>query len=208
MAVCALCRAQGEWQDRLQAVLGAPSAGTMTDEEAADALTDLQAEITDALLELDDVLEACVPDKEQRLLVGAAAYAAHDLAWQMEELLMEEPDLDKLAACVALQRMFARGTDSHVYSAMLLNEAYTARGQEMAKAAEGMRRRTAASQRRLTEAINKLLASGNMAQYVYAEAVACRCGACWHGPGRHQRGASDSLAGKHDHVCWPARVVG
>lgn len=80
--------------------------------------------------------------------------------------------------------MFARGTDSHVYSAMLLNEAYTQRAQEMAKAAEGMRRRTAASQRRLTEAINKLLALGNMAQYVYAEAVACRCG----GPGMRTQG--------------------
>lgn len=36
------------------------------------------------------------------------AYAAYDLQWQMEELLMERPDLDKLATCVALLRVSER----------------------------------------------------------------------------------------------------
>jgi hypothetical protein len=71
--------------------------------------------------------------------------------------------------------VFARGTDSHVYTAMLLNEGYTARAQALAKAAEGLQRRTAASQRRLTKQINEVLASADMAGFAYAEAVACRC---------------------------------
>jgi hypothetical protein len=125
-----------------------------------------QAEISDGLQELEAALEPCLPDKEDRLTVGSAAYAAADLAWQMvrrwpllrrsvpvshmrgcraphrppqhhshtrspvthhsslitrhtshvtrhtsqEELLMEAPDLDKLATCVALQRVRGRGT--------------------------------------------------------------------------------------------------
>lgn len=81
--------------------------------------------------------------------------------------------------------MFLRGTDGHVYSALLLNEAYMARGQALAKAAEGMKRKTAASQRRLTNQINEVLGQGKLAGYLYAEAVACRsvCGD-WRGARR------------------------
>jgi hypothetical protein len=42
-------------------------------------------------------------------MLTSAVYPAYDLAWQMEELLMETPDLDKLAGCVALLRVSVRG---------------------------------------------------------------------------------------------------
>jgi hypothetical protein len=38
-------------------------------------------------------------------MLSAAAYPAYARAWQMEELLMEEPDLNKLASCIALLRV-------------------------------------------------------------------------------------------------------
>jgi hypothetical protein len=46
-------------------------------------------------------------DADTRLMLSAAVYPAYDLAWQMEELLMEVPDLNKLASCVALLRVSA-----------------------------------------------------------------------------------------------------
>lgn len=177
-------------------------------------------------------------------MLTSAVYPAYDLAWQMEELLMEEPDLDKLAACVALLRVsniiglctqgvqqlsealygcswhivslqlsanlyalpcavvpssrwplhmltscradtmtsflhttaqvFARGSESHVYSALLLLQAYTARVQELDKKVATMGRKTAAMQRRLTQQINQLLAGAELANYIYSEAVPCR----------------------------------
>lgn len=44
-------------------------------------------------------------DADTRLMLSAAVYPAYDQAWQMEELLMESPDLNKLASCVALLRV-------------------------------------------------------------------------------------------------------
>jgi hypothetical protein len=68
-----------------------------------------QAEISDTLFALDESLLEAVPDNELRLMLKSAVYPAYDLAWQMEELLMETPDLDKLAGCVALLRVSVRG---------------------------------------------------------------------------------------------------
>lgn len=65
----------------------------------------LQVEIAEALIALEDAMREAVPDNEQRLMLTSAVYPAYDLAWQMEDLLMDEPDLDKLASCVALQRV-------------------------------------------------------------------------------------------------------
>jgi hypothetical protein len=68
-----------------------------------------QAEMTESLLLLETTLAESIPDKESRLMVSAGVYPAYDLAWQMEELLMETPDLDKLASCIALQRVSGGG---------------------------------------------------------------------------------------------------
>lgn len=68
-----------------------------------------QAEVDGELADLDAALAAHVPDKEARLLLLCGGYGAYDLAWQMEELLAETPDLDKLANCVALLRVRVAG---------------------------------------------------------------------------------------------------
>jgi hypothetical protein len=73
--------------------------------------------------------------------------------------------------------VFARGTESHVYSALLLQQAYASRIQEMDKKVASMGRSTAAMQRRLTQQINELLAGAELANFIYSEAVPCRCGA-------------------------------
>lgn len=54
---------------------------------------------------LDDALTECLPELDDRRIVLCAVYPAYDLAWQMEELLQETPDLTKLANCVALLRV-------------------------------------------------------------------------------------------------------
>lgn len=186
-------------------------------------------------------------DADTRLMLSAAVYPAYDLAWQMEELLMEAPDLNKLASCVALLRvswfvrervpwaastmswlcagclvlpvcclwgelfiglkrrrrwgvlcavphtsafmlplpllpplpprllqMFARGSEGHVYTSLLLQQAYAQRVQELDKKVANMPRKTASMQRRLTQQINELLSGANLANMVYSEAVPCR----------------------------------
>jgi hypothetical protein len=69
-----------------------------------------QAEISDTLFALDESLLEAVPDNELRLMLKSAVYPAYDLAWQMEELLMDTPDLDKLSSCVALLRVRGGGS--------------------------------------------------------------------------------------------------
>lgn len=70
--------------------------------------------------------------------------------------------------------MFARGSESHVYSAMLLQQAYATAIQELDKKVANMPRKTAAMQRRLTQQINELLSGAELANYIYSEAVPCR----------------------------------
>jgi hypothetical protein len=66
-----------------------------------------QADVADAIADVEEQLAVVLPERDERQLVLCAAYGAFDLAWQMEELLAEEPDLDLLMACVALQRVRA-----------------------------------------------------------------------------------------------------
>jgi hypothetical protein len=75
-----------------------------------------QAEVAADIEELDAALAQHLPERDDQLAVLCGAYAAYDLAWQMEELLAEEPDLDKLANCVALLRV----SGSCNYASMLL----------------------------------------------------------------------------------------
>jgi hypothetical protein len=82
---------------------------------------------------------------------------------------------DAAALCWPLQ-MFARGSESHMYSALLLQQAYAARVQELDSKVANMPRKTAAMQRRLTQQINQLLSGANLANVIYSEAVPCRCG--------------------------------
>jgi len=70
--------------------------------------------------------------------------------------------------------MFARGSEGHVYSALLLQQAYAARIQDMERQAANAPRKTVAMQRRLTAQINKLLGEARVAELVYVEAVPCR----------------------------------
>jgi hypothetical protein len=65
----------------------------------------LQAEVAEDIGALDAALTQQLPERDDQLAVLCGAYAAYDLAWQMEEVLLEEPDLDKLANCVALLRV-------------------------------------------------------------------------------------------------------
>ena len=67
----------------------------------------VQAEVAADIEEVDAALAAHLPEREDQLAGLCGAYAAYDLAWQMEEVLAEEPDLDKLANCVALLRVSA-----------------------------------------------------------------------------------------------------
>lgn len=191
--------AQGAWPERLRELLERAAAaaedGSDADaqEAAADALADLQQEVDEAVGALDGALAPSIPSREDRLLVAAAAYPGFDLAWQMEELLSgggggedeeagdaatttAQPELEKLANCVALLRQFARGSESHMYTALLLDQAYTQRAEALRLEAAALTRRASARARRLTARINKLVAGARLAAYAYTEAAACRYG--------------------------------
>lgn len=65
----------------------------------------LQGEVAAEIESLRDMLALSIPSQDDQLLLLCGVYGAYDLAWQMEELLAETPDLDKLANCVALLRV-------------------------------------------------------------------------------------------------------
>jgi hypothetical protein len=65
----------------------------------------VQVEVAEELLALDEALTSALPDGEMRLLALCSVYNAYDLSWQMEELLSEAPDLNKLANCVSMLRV-------------------------------------------------------------------------------------------------------
>uniref|UniRef100_A0A383VNI3 SET domain-containing protein n=1 Tax=Tetradesmus obliquus TaxID=3088 RepID=A0A383VNI3_TETOB len=166
--------ADGEWPQRLQAAL--EGAEETDPEETAELLAELQAEVAADIEEVDAALAQHLPDREDQLAVLCGAYAAYDLAWQMEEVLAEEPDLDKLANCVALLRIFARGSESHLYTALILHQGVTSRAEAMVGAVQAMARKTQARQRRLAAEMQRMAASGEAASYAYAEALSCRYG--------------------------------
>jgi hypothetical protein len=85
--------------------------------------------------------------------------------------------LTMLLYCWCRVQMFARGSEGHMYTALLLQQAYAARVQELDSKVANMPRKTAAMQRRLTQKINELLSGANLANVIYSEAVPCRCGA-------------------------------
>ncbi|KAF6265159.1 hypothetical protein COO60DRAFT_1697986 [Scenedesmus sp. NREL 46B-D3] len=167
-------RAEGEWPQRLQAAL--EGAEGSDPEETAELLADLQAEVAADIEDLDAALAQQLPQRDDQLAVLCGAYAGYDLAWQMEEVLAEEPDLDKLANCVALLRIFARGSEGHLYTALILHQGSTARAEALVGRAQGMARKTQARQRRLAAEMQRLAASGEAASYAYAEAISCRYG--------------------------------
>jgi hypothetical protein len=82
-------------------------------------------------------------------------------------------------------QMFARGSEGHVYSALLLQQAYSARIQELDGKVAAMPRKTQAMQRRLTKQINELISGANVANAIYSEAVPCRCVCVCGGGGIH-----------------------
>jgi uncharacterized protein YacL (UPF0231 family) len=52
--------------------------------------------MTTQLAELEEALAAAGLDEEQQLLVRSGAYNAYDLLWQLEEVLVQEPQLELL----------------------------------------------------------------------------------------------------------------
>eukprot|EP00878_Enallax_costatus_P019364 GHUV01020427.1.p1 GENE.GHUV01020427.1~~GHUV01020427.1.p1 ORF type:complete len:382 (+),score=138.94 GHUV01020427.1:815-1960(+) len=168
------CVVQAEWPSRLQSAL--ESAETSDPAATAELLSELQAEVALELESLDEALGEYISDPDDRRLVLCGVYAAYDLAWQMEELLQDTPDLDRLTNCVALLRLFARGSESHVYSAMALDELYSARAQALSEEAARRKNKTLARQKQLTTQIQRLLAEAQTTAFANAEAITCRYG--------------------------------
>jgi hypothetical protein len=73
-------------------------------------------------------------------------------------------------------QLFARGSEGHVYSSLLLDQAYAARGEALQTDAAKRPRKTLARQRQLTRRIQMLLAGGEAAALAYFEAMTTRYG--------------------------------
>lgn len=112
--------------------------------------------------------------------VAAGAYGAAELAWSLEELTQKEPNAKRLAAAVRLLRAAAPGSESHVATALQLNEITAARVGALLRAQRGRpgARRGAAAEKRL---LAKVMAGNEDAEgalVAYYEAMYFRCVLC------------------------------
>jgi hypothetical protein len=71
-------------------------------------------------------------------------------------------------------QIFARGSEGHLYTSLILHQACTSRAEAMVGQVQAMARKTQARQRRLAAEMQRLAASGEAASYAYAEAISCR----------------------------------
>jgi outer membrane murein-binding lipoprotein Lpp len=71
-------------------------------------------------------------------------------------------------------QIFARGSESHLYTSLILHQGCTSRAEAMVGQVQGMARKTQARQRRLAAEMQQLAAAGEAASYAYAEAISCR----------------------------------
>lgn len=76
----------------------------------------------------------------------------------------------------ALQ-LFARGSESHLYTSLLYHQACLSQAEALVKQAQNAQRRSVVKQRKLALQMQQLAAAGDTALYAYTEAITCRSAA-------------------------------